>query len=573
MSASQIFRIRFVNSVLLCGALCAPAFAQTNTNASATNAISRQTLIEAQKLLGLEFSDSKLDMALSSLRAQPLRFERMRAVGVTNAIPPALWFDPRPAGFKLDTMRRSPKWTSTGKVKRPARDEDLAFMSVGELGTLLKSRQVKSEELARLYLDRLKKYGPKLDCVITLTEELALEQARRADKEIAAGKYRGPLHGIPYGAKDLLAVRGYRTTWGSAAYKEQVIDADAEVVQRLEKAGAVLVAKLTLGELALGDVWFAGRNRPTRNPWDFSEGSSGSSAGSACATSAGLVAFGIGSETWGSIVSPCERCGVTGLRPTYGRVPRTGAMALSWSMDKLGPICRTVEDCALVFDAIAGPDGSDQSCVDAPFNYDPNVKLVKLRIGYLKKDFEKANRTNDLATLDKLRELGAYLIPLELPKYPINALSLILNVESAAAFDDLTRSGRDDLLVLQGAWPNTFRRARFVPAVEYLQANRVRWLLVQEMAKMLEKVDLYVAPADDGDNSLLTNLTGHPAVAVPNGFTAHGTPTAITFIGKLYGEAQMLAAAKAYQDAAGFYRKHPPLDEQMAKQNESAASR
>ncbi|MBI3875019.1 MAG: amidase [Verrucomicrobia bacterium] len=562
-------RIHFILGVLSCAIFCAPTFAQINTNAPATNSISRQTLIEAQKLLGLEFSDSKLDMALASLRAQPQRFERMRAVGITNAIPPALWFDPRPAGFKPDTSRRSPKWTSPGKIKRPARDEDLAFMSVGELGVLLKSRQVKSEELARLYLDRLKKYGPKLDCVITLTEELALEQARRADREIAAGKYRGPLHGIPYGAKDLLAVRGYRTTWGSAAYKEQVIDADAEVVQRLEKAGAVLVAKLTLGELALGDVWFAGRNRPTRNPWDLSQGSSGSSAGSACATSAGLVAFGIGSETWGSIVSPCERCGVTGLRPTFGRVPRTGAMALSWSMDKLGPICRTVEDCALVFNAIAGPDGNDQSCVDAPFNYDSKVKLAKMRIGYLKKDFEKANRTNDLTTLDKLRELGAYLIPLELPKYPVNALSLILNVESASAFDDLTRSGRDDLLVLQGAWPNTFRRARFVPAVEYLQANRVRWLLLQEMAKILQKVDLYVAPADDGDNSLLTNLTGHPAVAVPNGFTAHGTPTAITFIGKLYGEAQMLAAVKVYQDAAGFYRKRPPLDEQIDKAAET----
>ncbi|MGH7457039.1 MAG: amidase, partial [bacterium] len=357
---------------------------------------------------------------------------------------------------------------------------------VGDLAELIRTRRVTSTQLTQMYLDRLKKYGPKLECVVTLTEERALEQARRADEEIAAGKYRGPLHGIPYGAKDLLAAKGYKTTWGSVPYKDQMIDADATVIQRLEKAGAVLVAKTTLGELAWGDVWFGGK---TRNPWNLEQGSSGSSAGSASATSAGLVAFSIGTETWGSIVSPSTRCGVTGLRPTYGRVSRAGAMALSWSMDKIGPICRTVEDCALVFNAIYGPDGVDQTVADLPFNYNPSVKLSQLRIGYLQSAFERdtTNKVNNEAVLAKLRELGANLTPIELPDYPINDLAFILSAEAAAAFDELTRSGKDDLLVRQikNAWPNAFRVSRFIPAVEYIQANRVRYLVIQAMAKTM----------------------------------------------------------------------------------------
>jgi Asp-tRNA(Asn)/Glu-tRNA(Gln) amidotransferase A subunit family amidase len=409
-----------------------------------------------------------------------------------------------------------------------------------------------------MYLDRLKQYGPKLECVVTLMEEQALEQARRADREIAAGNYRGLLHGIPYGAKDLLATRNAPTTWGAGPYKDQVIDADAAVIQRLEKSGAVLVAKTTLGELAMGDIWFGGK---TRNPWDVTQGSSGSSAGSSSGTSAGLFAFAIGSETLGSIVSPASTCGITGLRPTYGRVSRAGAMTLSWSMDKLGPLCRSVEDCAIVFNAIYGPDGVDPTVIKAPFNYTPKVSLSKLRIGYLKSDFDKPghNQTNDLATLKTLESLGAKLIPIELPQYPVGSISFLLTVEAATAFDELTRSGRDALLVQQraGDWANSFRAARFVPAVEYLEANRIRWLLIQDMARTMEAVDVYVGPSHVGSNLTLCNLTGHPCVVMPNGFGPDGLPTSITFTGKLFGEATLLAVAKSCQDATDFHKKHP----------------
>jgi Asp-tRNA(Asn)/Glu-tRNA(Gln) amidotransferase A subunit family amidase len=443
----------------------------------------------------------------------------------------------------------------------PANLDDLAFYSIGQLGALIKSKQITSEKLTRFYLERLKKYGPKLECVVTLTESLALEQACRADKEIAAGKYRGPLHGIPYGAKDLLAVKGYPTTWGAAPYTNQVFDFDAEVIKRLEAAGAVLVAKTTLGELAMGETWFGGM---TRNPWNPKQGSSGSSAGSSAGVSAGLFAFGIGSETYGSIVSPCDRCGDTGLRPSYGRVSRTGAMALSWSMDKLGPICRTVEDCALVFNAIYGPDGVDSTLYDAPFNYDARVNWKKLRVGYLKKDFENERderKANDETTITKIRELGAELIPVELPDYPLNSISFLLSTEGAEAFDELTLSNQDDLLKQQsaGSWPNTFRKRRFVPAVEYLRAQRIRWLLIQDTAKVFQKVDLFVAPSQSGRSLLLSNLTGHPSVVVPNGFSKAGTPTSICFIGKLFGEADILAVAKKYQGATDFHLKHPPV--------------
>jgi Asp-tRNA(Asn)/Glu-tRNA(Gln) amidotransferase A subunit family amidase len=426
----------------------------------------------------------------------------------------------------------------------------------------MRRKKITSTELTRLYLDRLKEYGPKLECVITLTEDLALRQAKRADEEIAAGKYRGPLHGIPYGAKDLFAVRGYRTTWGAAPYVDQMIDDDAAVIEKLEAAGAVLVAKLTLGALAWGDVWYGGM---TRNPWNLEEGSSGSSAGSASATAAGLVAFAIGTETWGSIVSPCTRCGVTGLRPTYGRVSRSGAMALSWSMDKIGPICRSVEDCAIVFKEILGPDGVDQSVVDVPFAYRPGVSLDKLRIGFTEKLFQEdyENKTRDAATLGTLEGLGANLIPIDLPDYPVESLAFILSAEAAAAFDELTRSNKDDLMVRQikNAWPNVFRASRFIPAVEYIQANRVRNQLIVEMARIMEDIDVYVAPSFGGDNLLLTNLTGHPCVVLPNGFDDRGCPVSVTFVGRLYDEGTLLAVAKSYQDATEFHKKHPPAVE------------
>jgi Asp-tRNA(Asn)/Glu-tRNA(Gln) amidotransferase A subunit family amidase len=465
-------------------------------------------------------------------------------------------------------------------VQKPGNDEDLAFSTVTTLASLLRRRQISSMELTRLYLARLKKYDPALRAVISFTEELALEQARRADAELAAGKARGPLHGIPWGAKDLLAVPGYRTTWGSVPYKEQVRPEKATVVQKLEDAGAVLVAKLSVGELAWGDVWFDGR---TNNPWNTKQGSSGSSAGSAAATSAGLVGFAIGTETLGSIVSPCTRCGVTGLRPTFGRVSRFGAMALCWSMDKIGPIARSVEDCALVFGAIHGADRFDSSAVDAPFAW-PSRPLKEIRVGYIQKLFEedrgasieneerraavRESQEFDRKALDVLRGLGAKLVPLALPeKYPVDVLECILTAEAAAAFDTFPRTGLDDRMVRQtrDAWPNVFRVGQQIPAVEYLRANRIRTLLLSEMDQMMRDVNVYVCPTSGGSNLLLTNLTGHPAVVLPNGFRAkEGTPVSITFQGRLYGEADLLAVARAYQEATLFHTRRPPMEKLLA---------
>ncbi|MCB0753822.1 MAG: amidase, partial [Ignavibacteriae bacterium] len=335
----------------------------------------------------------------------------------------------------------------------------------------------------------------------------------------------------------------------------------ATVIKKVDEAGAVLVAKLTLGALGWGDVWFGGK---TKNPWDITEGSSGSSAGPASATAAGLVPFAIGTETWGSIVSPSTVCGVSGLRPTYGRVSRTGAMALSWSMDKIGPICRNVEDLAIVFNAIYGSDEIDQTLYDFPFNYGTKPDFKDLKIGYIKSDFDKQYpfHKNDSLTLKTLKSLGANLIPIVLPEIPVENISFILSAEAATAFDELTRSNSDDLLVRQikNAWPNEFRSARFIPAVEYINANRIRYLLIQEMAKLMNKVDLYIAPSFEGNNLLLTNLTGHPCVVVPNGFSEKGTPTSITFIGKLFDEGKIIAVAKLFQDETEFHLKHPEID-------------
>lgn len=534
------------------------AFVEEQTSTPLT----REMIASAEKLFGLNFSDAKRDSMLEGLKDQLTNYQNLRKVALPNNIPPAITLNPIPVGMKFETARRKFQESPAGKISVPPNIEDLAFYSIGQLGEWLKTRKVTSVQLTTMYLGRLKKYGPKLECVITLTEDLAMKQARRADAEIAAGKYRGPLHGIPFGVKDLLSTKGYKTTWGSVPFKNQMIDEDATVVKKLENAGAVLVAKLTMGELAWGDVWYGGM---TRNPWDYKAGSSGSSAGSASATSAGLVAFAIGTETWGSIVSPSTVCGTTGLRPTYGRVSRTGAMALAWSMDKIGPICRTVEDCALVFNTIYGPDGKDQTLFDVPFNYTPKIRLRDLRIGYLKNDFDsvKTNRANNDSSFAVLERLGAKLIPVTLPKLPINDMSIILSAEAGASFDELTRSGKEDLLVRQvkDAWPNVFRASRFIPAVEYIEANRVRYLAIQEMAKLMSTVDVIVAPPFDGDNSLLTNLTGHPCVVVPNGFSKEGTPTSITFLGKLFDEATLLAVAKQYQDATGYHLKHPKLQE------------
>jgi Asp-tRNA(Asn)/Glu-tRNA(Gln) amidotransferase A subunit family amidase len=518
------------------------------------------TVAEAETLIGLEFTPEERDSMRTDLIDNLASYQAMRDIPLDNSVSPALVFNPIPRGAVFDTVQRPVQFGPPPDVHMPADINELAFYNVRELSELIRTRQLTSLELTRFCLERLRKYDTLLHCVITLTEDLALTQAARADSEIVAGVYRGPLHGIPYGVKDLLAARGYPTTWGAMPYKDQVIDRDASVITKLETAGAVLVAKLSLGALAWGDVWFADT---TLNPWNLTQGSSGSSAGPASAVSAGLVPFAIGSETWGSIVSPSTRCGVTGLRPTYGRVSRAGAMALSWSMDKLGPICRTVEDCALVFNTIYGPDGEDLSMIDLPFNYEPNVELGSLRIGYLKDDFDldTAYMEQNLAALQKLRDLGADLIAIELPQMPVYPQGIILVAEAAAAFDELTRSDRDDLMVRQSknAWPNVFRSSRFIPAVEYIQANRLRSLAIEAMARLMDSVDVYIAPSFEGDNLLLTNLTGHPCVVVPDGFDKDNSPVSITFVGRLFDEGRLLAVAKKYQQATDFHRQHPPL--------------
>jgi Asp-tRNA(Asn)/Glu-tRNA(Gln) amidotransferase A subunit family amidase len=458
---------------------------------------------------------------------------------------------------------------------RPASDEDLAFASTTTLSTLLTEGKVSSVELTHLYLDRLKRADPTLQCVVHLTEESALAQSQAADRMRATGRAR-PLTGIPWGAKDLIAVQGSPTTWGAGPYRDQVREEDATVAQRLQNEGAVLLAKLSVGELAWGDVWYGGT---TKNPWKTDQGSSGSSAGSGAATAAGLVGFALGTETWGSIISPATRCGVSGLRPTFGRVSRYGVMALAWSMDKVGVLARSVDDLGLVFSRIQGPDGQDTAVRGWQFEQNSMRDPRGLRIGYPAEMFE-ADYTQwaeeesekpglrewqalDQETLKTLRELGFTLVPITLPKdLPISALQVILTAEAAAAFDDLTRSGRAKELVRQtaDAWPNVFRQGQLIPAVEYVRANRIRTLLMRALAESMKDVNLFVAPTYGGDHLLMTNLTGHPAVVVPNGFRASdGTPTSITFTGQLDGEDEILLAAKAYQEATGFHLRRPPL--------------
>jgi Asp-tRNA(Asn)/Glu-tRNA(Gln) amidotransferase A subunit family amidase len=529
----------------------------------------------AAKIAGLSFSEEakeRIARSLNGNRSLLKQYESVRNLKIENSTPPAIVFNPVPPGMKTPTDRRPFKMSEIS-ISRPRSEEELAFLSVRQLAKLLETRQVTSTELTQMYLARLKKYDPILHCVVTLTEELALRQAKKADEEIASGTYRGPLHGIPWGAKDLLAVRGYKTTFGASPYRDQVIDADSTVYEKLSKAGAVLVAKLTLGALAQGDRWFGGQ---TKSPWDPknpNRGSSGSSAGPGSATAAGLVGFAIGTETRGSIISPSSRCGVTGLRPTFGRVSRHGAMALSWTMDKIGPMCRTAEDCAIVLSAINGADGKDASLIDVPFNWDATADVRKLRVGYLKSLIEgeiredperperaaraREQRKFNAAALDVIRSLGVELKPIELPELPSNEIGFILSTESAAAFDDLTRSDRLEMMSEppeRSSWVNSFRLHRFVPAVEYIQANRVRFRIMQDFDKFFSDMDLFI-----GSNLGLTNLTGHPEICLPHGFDSGGQPTNLRFTGKLFGEQEILLLAHAYQSKTTHHLKHPGL--------------
>jgi Asp-tRNA(Asn)/Glu-tRNA(Gln) amidotransferase A subunit family amidase len=612
-----------ITSALMPGVLytlAAQAQEATGTDQSKPPKFTAEMIDQAAVIAGVgPFTDEQKKMMTDGLTDQNGSMKAIRKLKMPNSVAPAFVFHPMAAMKPLPsgpTPCPEPNGIAGSILstvpEAPARIEDVAFATIGELRELLTNRKITSLELTKMYLNRLKRYDRTLHFNITLTEERALKQAAEADAEIAAGRYRGPLHGVPWGAKDLLAVKGYPTTWGAGGFEHQTIDEDATVVQRLDAAGAVLVAKLTLGALAMGDKWFGGK---TRNPWNSKQGSSGSSAGPASAVAAGCVGFAIGSETLGSIASPSTRCGDSGLRPTFGFVPRTGAMALSWTMDKLGPICRSAEDCALVLEAIYGPDGKDTSVYPASFNWNPSLDWKTLRVGYLKSAFDEpeafkapeapANETAqdkkkreertarmregrarryydrryELAALDKLKEMGVKMIPVELPKLPYGAMTPLLAAEAAAAFDDLTMSGRDKLLTEQSAddWPNSFRVARFYPAVEYIQANRARSLAVQQVSALFEQVDIIVTPTN-GTQLVATNLTGHPALIVPNGLRdadaphpakegdgdddnvgGPGTPVSITFLAGHYEDAKLVAFGKAYQEATGFHKLHAQL--------------
>lgn len=530
---------------------------------AADAAVTAADVVGAAKVAGLEFSEPERMQMLTNLNRRLAAVEDLRARALPASLGSALIFDPRPPGFVMPPPGAGFRWEPPGKVVRPVNPDDLAFASVAELAALLRSQQVTSTELTQLSLARLRRYGPALRCVVTLTEERALAAALAADTELRAGRWRGPLHGVPYGAKDLLDVAGTPSTWGVSLRTNEVATNNATVIQRLDAAGAILVAKLSLGELAMGDVWFGGQ---TRNPWRPDSGSSGSSAGSAAAVAAGLVPFAVGSETLGSIVSPATVCGVTGLRPTFGRVSRTGAMTLSFSLDKLGPLARSAEDCALVFETLRGADGQDRSVIAAPFDY-PATRPQMLRVGFLSADFAKdyPNRTNDLHALEVLRQAGFDLKPVTMPRHPKGAFHALLGAEAAASFDELTRSNRDDQLVQQGDenWPNSFRSARFISAVDYLEANRARLQLMQDLEALFRDVDVLVAPTWSGNQLLFSNLTGHPCVVVPNGSPTDG-PASFCFLGPLFGEAKALAIAEVYQRASGWPRQRPDLSRLVA---------
>lgn len=550
-----------MKKLLLFSLLLLIGFVQAKPQSSESNRADTSAIRAALEVIGLEFTNDEIGQMARGVNTNRESYSQIRDFGLPNSVSPSIVFNPLPPGFLVPPANPSNHFPLPETVELPESKHDIAFMSIPELAWLIKNRKISSLELTRIYLHRLRIFNDTLLCVVNLTEELALKKAAEMDAELAAGQYRGPLHGIPYGVKDLMAVKGYPTTWGAMPFKDQVIEENAAVVDRLDEAGAVLVAKLSSGALAMGDVWFGGT---TRNPWNPENGSSGSSAGPASATSAGLVAFAIGTETLGSIISPSTRCGVTGLRPTYGIVSKYGTMALSWSMDKIGPICRNAVDCAIVLDYIRGSDERDASSIDAGFTYSEISDLSGLRIGYLEDYFSRdySYHDNDSIALDIFRSLGAELIPVSFPdSFPSGALRIILSAEAAAAFDELTLSNRDSLLVSQSgwSWPNSFRTSRLIPAVEYIQANRIRSLLIRDMNQVMNEYDLILAPAFGGTQLTLTNLTGHPSLLIPNGFDEKSNPTSISLLGPLFSEGMLCAIGELYQSKALHHNKRPPL--------------
>jgi len=528
--------------------------------ASAQDTVTMSQLVGTEKMFDLDFTQPKRDSMISALTDKLKTYRYLHAQNLNNDVAYPLWYSPLIPGMVVPKKQMPVSFNIPSNVNLPVDRNQLAFYSIPQLASLIKNKKISSEQLTRIYLDRLKKYGPVLHCVIEITEDIAISQAKKADEEIAAGKYRGPLHGIPYGIKDLFAVASTHTTWGTPPYKDQVVNQTAFVAAKLQEAGAVLVAKLSLGELAMDDVWFGGM---TRNPWDLTKGSGGSSAGSASATAAGLVPFAIGTETYGSIVDPSMRCGVTGLRPTYGSVAKSGAMNLAWSSDKIGPICRSAEDAAIVFYYIHGADEQDGSSIARAFNYTGTTDIKKLKIAYVSNYIDSLpSGSTEKQMLTVLKAMGAQLIPFYFPDslHGDELLSLIIGAESAAAFDPLTRSSKDDDMVQQNKdrWPNIFRTSQFVPAVDYINACRMRFLIMKKMDPVLDTYDIIIAPPETGDQLAITNLTGNPSITIPNGFLPNGMPASISFIGKHFEEATLLAFARAYQERTGFQLKHPP---------------
>ena len=527
-----------------------------------TKADSIKLIQQSVNLLDLDFTDAEADSMIGSINGNFQLYKAMHRTLPTNDIQFPFAFNPAPAGMKIPKKQFRIYWDVPTQTKLPANKNELAFYSIPQLASLIMNKKISSVELTKFFIARLKKWDDTLECVITLTEELAMKQAKKADDELKAGIYRGPLHGIPYGLKDLFAVKGYKTTWGTTPYMDQVLDVDSYVYTELKNNGAVLCAKLSLGALAYNNKWFGGE---TKNPWNLLQGSSGSSAGSAASVTAGLLPFAIGTETLGSIVSPSTRCGATGLRPTFGTVSRYGAMVLCWSLDKVGPICRSAEDAAIVYAAINGTDGNDPSAIKHAFNYSGKTDWSKIRIAYAENYFKRLPKEADeWKVLEVYKSLGAKLKPVVFPDtslYPVNYISLILNAESAAAFDELTRTNRDDLIERQDKafWPNSFRAARTIPAVEYINANRYRSQLCKGFNDFMKNYDIVIVPSFAGRQLAMTNLTGNPVVCMPIGFNKDGTPTSITLVGNLYDEATILAAAKAFQDKTDHNKKHPAL--------------
>lgn len=546
-----------IYSTLLALFITSQLFAQDTT-------LQKADLLSTAKVFDLQFSPKEVDTLFSDVKDNLKNYKAMHQLSLPNSVPLSLWQTAILPNMTFAKTQNNIPW-KTKITELPKNINDLAYYNIDQLAYLIRNKKISSLKLTQFYIDRIKKWGDTLQCVISLQEDIAYKQAKQADEEIAAGKYRGLLHGIPYGLKDLFAIKGTKTTWGAAPYKNQVIDEDSFVYTQLKNAGAVLVAKFTLGALAMGDYWYGGR---TKNPWNLNYGSSGSSAGSASATVAGLVPFAIGTETWGSIVSPSTTCGATGLRPTFGSISRTGAMALSYSLDKVGPICRSAADAAIVFNYLHGTDGKDLSAVNMPFNYTPEKPIKQLKIAYAKNYFDRIKDTtrNEWKALEVFKKMGVQLIPVNFPDsgvYQFNIMDVIIGVECAAQFDELTRFNIDDELTRQtkNDWPNQFRAARFVPAVEYINAQRHRYLLMQKVNEVMQQYDAIICPSrGDGNQSAITNLTGNPVVCVPSGFDKRfNLPTGISFVGKLFDEATLLNIADAYQKASPWEDMHPPL--------------